>query len=192
MIRPKISTSTGAAESKKRSANSPHELQALRINIAKIVGQYFLPLLIVTMLFAFFLILIIGTRFVTSDTVEKMALASSVQVAFGMIIGYVCVYIGLMMTWFGIEAAYTLTGAVGAEQTKGEISLKSASPGLIFALGGMILIAVCLYKPIEYKADIPITEIDIPLTPPLSNRVQKRPEALESKPPPPFEESNGR
>ena len=189
MIRPKISTSDGAAESKKRSANSPPELQALRINIATIVGQYFLPLLIVTMLF---LIIIIGTRLVTSDTVEKMALASSVQVAFGMIIGYVCVYIGLMMTWFGIEAAYTITGSVGAEQTKGEISLKSASPGLIFALGGMILIAACLYKPIEYKAEVPITEIDIPLTPPLSDKVQSRPEAVESKLLPPFEEGNDR
>lgn len=190
MIRPKISTSTGAAESNKRGTSSPTELQTLRVSIAMIVGKYFLPLLIVTMLFALFLIVIIGTQLVTSDTVEKMALASSVQVAFGMIIGYVCVYIGLMMTWFGIEAAYTFTGTVGAEHAKGEIGLKSASPGLLFALGGMILIAACLYKPIEYKAEVPITEIDIPATPPRSTAVQNRPAALESKPPPAFEDDN--
>ena len=31
------------------------------------------------------------------------------------------------------------------------MALKSASPGLFFALGGMILVAVSLYKPITYR-----------------------------------------
>lgn len=188
MNRSEVSTSSGATEPTAREAGSPAELQTLRINIATIVGRYFLPLLIVTMLFAVFLIVIIGTRLVTNDTAEKMALASSVQVAFGMIIGYVCIYIGLMMTWFGIEAAYSVQGTIGAEHAKGEISLRSASPGLLFALGGMILIAACLYKPIEYKAEVPITARDIPVTPPASNTAPARPAAAEAKPPPPFED----
>ncbi|MBS9405391.1 hypothetical protein KG088_17425 [Halomonas sp. TRM85114] len=183
-----FSTSSDATESTGSGTDSPTDLQALRVNIATIVGRYFLPLLIVTMLFAVFLIVIIGTRFVTDDTAEKMALASSVQVAFGMIIGYVCIYIGLMMTWFGIEAAYSVQGALGAEHAKGEISLRSASPGLFFALGGMILIAACLYKPIEYRAEVPITARDIPVMPPAGNAAQERPAAVEAKPPPPLED----
>lgn len=153
-----------------REREPSQELQAIRINIARIVGKYFLPLLIVTILFALFLIFIIGTQRVTSDTAEKMALAASVQVAFGMVIGYVCVYIGLMMTWFGIEAAYSVKGTLSAQEAKGELSLRSASPGLLFALGGMLLIAVCLYKPIEYKAKVPVTERDIPTTPPAEKK----------------------
>ncbi len=149
-----------------RDHQPSRELQQLRVRIAEIVGRYFVPLLMLTMLFAFFLIFIIGTTRVTSDTAEKMALAASIQVAFGMFIGYVCVYIGLMMTWFGIEAAYSFTGAVGAHEAKGEVSLRSASPGLIFAVGGMVLIAACLYKPIVYQAAAPIYQTNIPSQPP--------------------------
>ncbi len=68
-----------------------------------------------------------------------------------MLIGYICVYIGLMMTWFGIEASYTFEGNLSAAETRGGVVLKSASPGLFFALGGMLLIAVSLYKPLYYK-----------------------------------------
>jgi hypothetical protein len=175
MTQPEASQAQDAVQPAARNQREPQPspaLQALRLNIAKIVGRYFLPLLIVTMLFALFLIFIIGTQQVTSDTTEKMALAASVQVAFGMVIGYVCVYVGLMMTWFGIEAAYAVTGSLSAQEAKGEVSLRSASPGLLFALGGMLLIAVCLYKPIEYKATVPVTARDIPTTPPAGSKEQ--------------------
>jgi hypothetical protein len=175
MTQPEASQPNDAVQPDTRDQSEPQplqELQAIRINIAKIVGRYFLPLLIVTVLFALFLIFIIGTQKVTRDTTEKMALAASVQVAFGMVIGYVCVYVGLMMTWFGIEAAYSVKGSLGAQEAKGEVSLQSASPGLLFALGGMVLIAVCLYKPIEYKAKVPVTERDIPTAPPAVSQEQ--------------------
>jgi hypothetical protein len=128
-----------------------HELESLRVNIADKIKNYFNPLFYVTLAFAIFLCLIIGTRVVTADVIEKMALAASVQVAFGMVIGFACVYLGLMMTWFGIDASYTFGGKLNSGGAKGEVSLKSASPGLLFALGGIILISVSLYKPIEYK-----------------------------------------
>jgi len=175
MTQPVASQSNEAVLPATDDQSEPHpsqELHALRINIANIVGKYFLPLLIVTLVFAAFLIFIIGTPIVTADTTEKMALAASVQVAFGMFIGYVCVYVGLMMTWFGIEAAYTVKGSLDAYKANGQMSLQSASPGLLFALGGMVLIAVCLYKPIEYKAKFPITEKDIPASAPAENQVQ--------------------
>ena len=64
-----------------------------------------------------------------------------------MVLGFVCVYIGLMMTWLGIDAAYSVKGDVGP----GSFVLKSASPGLLFALGGMVLVSVSLHKQIVYE-----------------------------------------
>jgi hypothetical protein len=93
------------------------------------------------------LVVLIGVGFAFGKTMEATVLAASVQVAFGMVLGFVCVYIGLMMTWVGIDAAYTFRGGVGS----GSMALQSASPGLLFALGGMILVAVSLYKRIEYQ-----------------------------------------
>jgi hypothetical protein len=126
-------------------------LDGLRVNIAKTIQQYFQPLFILTVVTAFFLFVIIGIGMYRGSTIATMALAASVQVAFGMIIGFVCVYIGLMMTWFGIDASYTFKGSLDVGGAKSEGALKSASPGLLFALGGMVLIAVSLYKPIVYE-----------------------------------------
>ena len=92
------------------------------------------------------------------STAEKMALAASVQVAIAMVMGFVSVFMGLMMTWFGINAAFELTGKSG---DKGEASLKSASPGLLFFLGGIILIGVSLYKKIEYQEPGHATKIPL-------------------------------
>lgn len=122
-----------------------------RLKIARHIRYAFLPLLVLTVLCVLFLgyVIIIGQE--SNNPTATMAFASSVQVVFGMATGYVCVFIGLMMTWFGIEAAYSLDGAVDTGGMKGDLALKSASPGLLFALGGMILIAVSLYKPIIYE-----------------------------------------
>lgn len=163
MPNPEPTTSAAPSQNEATAETTP-QLYDLRVRIARIVGHYFLPLLIVTILFALLLVMIIATPAVTRDTAEKMALAASVQVAFGMIIGYVCVYIGLMMTWFGIEASYDVKAGVGTGGSKGELSLTSASPGLLFALGGIILIAVCLYKPIVYESQVPVRKV--PLEPP--------------------------
>ena len=84
---------SGAEEKSSAGVAEPRpELNVFRISIAKVIGQYFLPLLILTLLFACLLIFIIASKVVADDTTEKMALAASVQVAFGMVIGYVCVY----------------------------------------------------------------------------------------------------
>ena len=107
----------------------PNELESLRFNIARTIKRFFSPLFLVTLGFAVFLCVIIGTKLVTADVMEKMALAASVQVAFGMVIGFVCVYIGLMMTWFGIDASYNFSGKLDAAGSKGEVSLKSRQPG---------------------------------------------------------------
>lgn len=149
------------AEETQSVAGPPHDpaLDKLRVSIARVIQQYFAPLFIVTLGCVLFLFVVITFGLFQASAINVMALAASVQVAFGMIIGFVCVYIGLMMTWFGIDAAYTLKGSFSAaESVKTEGALKSASPGLIFALGGMLLIAVSLYKPIvfEEKGGLPV------------------------------------
>ena len=93
-------------------------MESLRADIARKIKNSFLPLLFVPLTATGLLGLIIGTRWVTPDVVEKMALAASVQVAFGMVIGFVCVYLGLMMTWFGIDASYTLGGKFAAGRSR--------------------------------------------------------------------------
>lgn len=126
-------------------------LDKLRVSIAQVIQRYFQPLFLLTLGCVLFLFAIIAFGLFQESAINVMALAASVQVAFGMIIGFVCVYIGLMMTWFGIDAAYTFQGSLDAAGVKGEGALKSASPGLLFALGGMLLIAVSLYKPIVFQ-----------------------------------------
>lgn len=141
---------TPKAAAEAPAAGPPYDpaLDKLRVSIARVIQYYFAPLFIVTLLCVAFLFFVITFGLFQESAINVMALAASVQVAFGMIIGFVCVYIGLMMTWFGIDAAYSLKGSFGAGEVKSEGALKSASPGLLFALGGMILIAVALYKPI--------------------------------------------
>jgi hypothetical protein len=90
------------------------------------------------------------------STAEKMALAASVQVAISMVMGFVSVFMGLMITWFGINAAYEFSGKAGEH---GDVTLKSASPGLFFFLGGIILIGVSLYKKITYEEPYHVTQV---------------------------------
>jgi hypothetical protein len=123
------------------------KLDELRVDFGRTINRYFRTLFIVTVLIALILVALITTGFFMGKTMEATVLAASVQVAFGMVLGFVCVYIGLMMTWVGIDAAYSVKGDVGA----GAVALKSASPGLLFALGGMLLVGVSLYKRIEYQ-----------------------------------------
>lgn len=110
------------------------------------------------------------------STAEKMALAASVQVAIGMVMGFVSVFIGLMVTWFGISAAFEF----GGKAEKGELSLKSASPGLLFFLGGIILIGVSLYKPITYEEPYRMTPIHL-------DGQQHKVDGIIIKPPPPVD-----
>lgn len=169
--------------------SSSAELDRVKFWVAIMLFVSF-PILLVFLLYAlnFLFGVIQGPRpqghqpVVDLSTVEKMALAASVQVAIGMVMGFVSVFIGLMMTWFGINAAYEFSGKAGE---RGDVTLKSASPGLIFFLGGIILIWVSLYKKITYeepgqvtavrmvgKPDVKVHDVSPAELPPL-NRVEK-------------------
>ncbi|MCI0361126.1 MAG: hypothetical protein L0211_21815 [Planctomycetaceae bacterium] len=130
--------------------NTREQLDELRVAFGKTIKHYFFVLFIITVLIALSLIGMMCVGFFNNKTMDAAVLGASLQVAFGMVIGFVCVYIGLMMTWIGINVAFTASGEVGG----GAFALKSASPGLLFALGGMILVAVSLYKRIEYQENV--------------------------------------
>jgi hypothetical protein len=129
----------------------PNQLEEFRQDIAKTIRDTFPWLFRLTVFVALALIALVWLGFGLGRTMDATVLAASVQVAFGMVIGFVCVYLGLMMTWFGIDAAFTLKGSASASGGKLEGALQSASPGLLFALAGIILIGVSLHKRIEYS-----------------------------------------
>ncbi len=128
------------------------DLATLRRRIACFITVFFPVLTILAILGAVALFFCVGTDRFADEVIEKMALAASIQVGFGMVIGYVCIFLGLMMTWFGVvDSGYTMRTRAKAGSAAGEVSLKSASPGLLFALAGAVLVAVCLYKPLYYQ-----------------------------------------
>ncbi len=145
---PAAAEATAAATTKDDTGG---QLDGFRHDIAKTIRDTFPWLFRLTVFVALALIGLVWLGFAFSRTMDATVLAASVQVAFGMVIGFVCVYLGLMMTWFGIDAAFTLKGSGGAAGAKMEGALQSASPGLLFALAGIILIGACVHKEIKFE-----------------------------------------
>lgn len=127
------------------------ELHNVRVALAKKIDKLFIYLIITVGLTVVILLGLGVFGFFTKRTMDATVLAGSVQVALGMVSGFVFVYFGLMMTWLGITEAYLLKGSLNSGGTAAEGALKSASPGLVFGLAGMVLIAVSLHKKIEYS-----------------------------------------
>lgn len=123
------------------------KLDDQRIAFGNTIKNYFPVLFILTVVIATSLVILSAVGFVKERTMDATVLAASVQVAFGMVLGFVCVYIGLMMTWIGIDAAYSVQGGAGPNS----FVLTSASPGLLFALGGIVLVSISLQKQIVYE-----------------------------------------
>ena len=123
------------------------KLDEQRVAFGNTIRNYFPVLFLLTLVIAASLVVLSAVGFVQERTMDATVIAASVQVAFGMVLGFVCVYIGLMMTWIGIDAAYSVEGGVGT----GTFVLKSASPGLLFALGGILLVSISLHKQIVYE-----------------------------------------
>jgi hypothetical protein len=134
-------------------------LDRVRFWIAVSIFVSFIVLLAGLLYTVYFLLNVLHTPAETKlSTGEKMALAGSVQVSVGMVMGFVSVFIGLMITWFDISAAFEFRGKIN---DKLDASLRSASPGLLFFLGGVVLIGVSLYKPITYREPGDIERISL-------------------------------
>jgi hypothetical protein len=91
----------------------------------------------------------------TSDTTDKMAIAASLEVLLGMVVGLVAIFWGLLLTWFGVESAFTLEASGEIGTTKGKGTLQASAPGLVLFVGGMVLVGFCLYKPLQFSQSAP-------------------------------------
>jgi hypothetical protein len=80
------------------------------------------------------------------------------------------------MVWLGIEAAFDLHG----ETLGAKLTLASASPGILLALAGVVLIAISLYKPLHYSEESPAN----------AGRPEPLPQNTEPSPADPPRESN--
>ena len=90
-----------------------------------------------------------------SDTTDKMAIAASLEVLLGMLVGLVAIFWGLLLTWFGVESAFTIdvSGEMGTAKGKG--AFQASAPGLVLFVGGMALVGFCLYKPLQFSQSVP-------------------------------------
>ena len=85
------------------------------------------------------------------DDLEKVLIAKLVQVSLGMLLGASCIFLGVLLIWLGIAAPLTLNLQSEAEAVKGNLVLKTASPGVALSMGGIVLIGVSLYRPVDYS-----------------------------------------
>ena len=84
-------------------------------------------------------------------TAEAMALLGSLQISLAMFLGFTCIFWGLMMTCLGVTAGYDIKAGGNTEKAAASFSLASTSPGILFLIGGLILIGMSLHKDIQYQ-----------------------------------------
>lgn len=94
------------------------------------------------------MLLIIATG--DDPALDKSLIARLLQIAYGMVAGSACLFLGSTLAWFGINASFALSGEVGGNT---KLALSSASPGIALIVGGLILIGITLYRPIDYFED---------------------------------------
>lgn len=97
-------------------------------------------------------------------TAEAMALLGSLQISLAMFLGFTCIFWGLMMTCLGVTAGYDIKAGGNTDKAAASFSLASTSPGILFLIGGLILIGMALYKEIEYqdKTVVPYSGASLP------------------------------
>ncbi len=72
-----------------------------------------------------------------------------IQITFGMILGASCIFLGVIVIWLGITAAYTVNARGKLGGASQSVNLQTASPGIILVISGAFLIGVSLYKEVH-------------------------------------------
>jgi hypothetical protein len=64
------------------------------------------------------------------------------QVGIGMTLGFVCLFLGMVMCWFGITGTFS----IGAEGPGAKLNIQGAQVGIVLLVGGILLVALSLNK----------------------------------------------
>jgi hypothetical protein len=161
----KDSTAAQPKTRKKEEADHENVIEIELIEIRKTFTGIFKSMLI--LIFISVIITLVGivivavSRDVTPTATEKALVVQLIQVGYGMFLGVVCVFLGVMVSWLGITSAYAFGAKGKSGVVGGDLSLKSSSPGIVLMVGGIILIALSLFKPIKYGETIPTKDTKI-------------------------------
>ena len=132
--------------------SSPSEMETQMLEVRKAFERAFKAVIlsvIVLVVSTGLAILFVAFR-EDSQLSEKLLVARFIQVSFGMTIGSGCVFLGVILIWLGITASVSVSATGNTTVGTGRFGLTSASPGVIIALAGIVLIALSLYRPIGY------------------------------------------
>ena len=158
-----VSQATGTPEN---DSHAPRpfsaEKEMLRERRRFIVVFYWLIGSVIAMI-VIMVVVMLSISFTSIETVQKALLVRLIQISFGMVLGSACVFLGVVVSWLGITASYSL----GAEREKARLTLQSTSPAIALIVGGIILIWASLYKEIQYTETVHEPGISIqPKSPP--------------------------
>lgn len=97
--------------------------------------------------------MIYGSLFAPTPLAKAMV-TRSLQIAIANISGITCVYLGVVLCWFGVKEAVRVSARVDGPSADVRGVLNSAGPGLALAFGGLVLIGLALYRPVAYQEEV--------------------------------------
>lgn len=150
MSEPSLTNRTNGADAIP-SADEPlgplsNGLYDLRVHTAR----FFPHLLIGTSAVAGIMILAAVWRSNSAIKVEDRIIVDLVQIRYlGILLGFIAMLFGIMMTWLGIASAFSLQGSAGSHNPA-TIALAGSSPGMFFALLGTVVTLLAIHKDVHY------------------------------------------
>jgi hypothetical protein len=154
----------------------------VRVTTAVLFAGSYAFLIVAVPALIVFMLCILGGLF-KGETIDRLALVCSLQVGLGMYLGFISLFFGVLMTWIGIDAAFEFGGTAGPENSRvAKIALSSASPGLLIAVGGLIVVVASLYKTIEFETTSPAHSRPHPGHGPISPYLNGAPHRVEDDP----------
>jgi len=98
-------------------------------------------------------VVIVGTLlliFCQKGTTETALYVRLMQITLGMILGATCVFLGVLVSWLGIQEGFKFSGQGATAQ----MQLAGTGPGIALIVGGVILVAASLYKEVRYQETV--------------------------------------
>lgn len=86
-----------------------------------------------------------------NDRFDLVVAARMLQVSLGMVLGATCMLLGVLLSWLGISSAFRLVMGTEESLPGFRTSLSSTGPGIALIIGGIALIALCIWKEPSYE-----------------------------------------